>query len=205
MLGTAMVAAAVLSCKKDEIKQETLEVSPSKALQFLAKGNEDAVLTISTNASSYEVDAEEWVITQKDGNKLSVNVTDNESAERSCDMTISAGTVIKITQAAGEADAISVAPTPLLFRASGNEPQTLTVTTNVEDWTYDLTFGENEEKGWFTVTPDDADPKSLTVTVKDYTETDGERTGSIDFSAGKTVSQGYGGSDSVRASDFLLE
>lgn len=189
LLGTAMVAAAVLSCKKDEIKQETLEVSPSKDLQFLAKGNEDAVLTISTNASSYEVDAEEWVITQKDGNKLSVNVTDNESAERSCDMTISAGTaepvVIKIKQAAGEADAISVAPTPLLFRASGNESQTLTVTTNVEDWTYDLKFGDNEEKGWFTVTPDDADPKSLTVTVKDYTETDGERTGSIDFSAGK--------------------
>lgn len=188
LLGTAMVAAAVLSCKKDEIKQETLEVSPSKDLQFLAKGNEDAVLTISTNASSYEVDAEDWVITQKDGNKLSVNVKDNKSAERSCDMTISAGTaepvVIKITQAAGEADAISVAPTPLLFRASGNEPQTLTVTTNVEDWTYVLTFGENEEKGWFTVTPDDADPKSLTVTVKDYTETDGERTGSIDFSAG---------------------
>lgn len=188
LLGTAMVAAAVLSCKKDEIKQETLEVSPSKDLQFLAKGNEDAVLTISTNASSYEVDAEDWVITQKDGNKLSVNVKDNKSVERSCDMTISAGTaepvVIKITQAAGEADAISVAPTPLLFRASGNEPQTLTVTTNVEDWTYVLTFGENEEKGWFTVTPDDADPKSLTVTVKDYTETDGERTGSIDFSAG---------------------
>ena len=188
MLGTAMVAAAVLSCKKDEIKQETLEVSPSKDLQFLAKGNEDAVLTISTNASSYEVDAEDWVITRKNGNELSVNVEDNKSAERSCDMTISAGTaepvVIKITQAAGEADAISVAPPSLLFRASGNEPQTLTVTTNVEAWTYDLSFGENEEEGWFTVTPDDADPKSLTVTVTDYTETDGERTGSIDFSAG---------------------
>lgn len=189
MLGTAMVAAAVLSCKKDEIKQETLEVSPSKDLQFLAKGNEDAVLTISTNASSYEVDAEDWVITQKDGNKLSVNVKDNKSAERSCDMTISAGTaepvVIKITQAAGEADAISVAPPSLLFRASGNEPQTLTVTTNVEGWTYVADFGENEQKDWFTVTPDDADPKSLTVTVKDYTETDGERSGSIDFSAGE--------------------
>lgn len=188
LLGTAMVAAAVLSCKKDEIKQETLEVSPSEKLQFLAKGNEDAVLTISTNASSYEVDAEDWVITQKDGNKLSVNVKDNKSAERSCDMTISAGTaepvVIKITQAAGEADAISVAPTPLLFRASGNEPQTLTVTTNVEDWTYVASFGKNEEEDWFTVTPDDADPKSLIVTVTDYTETDGERTGSIDFSAG---------------------
>ena len=189
LLGTAMVAAAVLSCKKDEIKQETLEVSPSEDLQFLAKGNEDAVLTISASASSYEVDAEDWVITRKNGNKLSVNVRDNKSAERSCDMTISAGTaepvVIKITQAAGEADAISVAPTSLLFRASGNEPQTLAVTTNVEDWTYDLSFGENEEEGWFTVTPDDADPKSLTVTVTDYTETDGERTGSIDFSAGE--------------------
>ena len=189
MLGIAMVAAAVLSCKKDEIKQETLEVSPSKDLQFLAKGNEDAVLTISASASSYEVDAEDWVITRKNGNKLSVNVRDNKSAERSCDMTISAGTaepvVIKITQAAGEADAISVAPTSLLFRASGNEPQTLAVTTNVEDWTYVATFGENEQEGWFTVTPDGADPKSLTVTVTDYTETDGERTGSIDFSAGE--------------------
>ena len=102
-----MVAAAVLSCKKDEIKQETLEVSPSEDLQFLAKGNEDAVLTISASASSYEVDAEDWVITRKNGNKLSVNVEDNKSAGRSCDMTISAGTaepvVIKITQAAGEA------------------------------------------------------------------------------------------------------
>ena len=189
MLGTAMVAAAVLSCKKDEIKQETLEVSPSEDLQFLAKGNEDAVLTISASASSYEVDAEDWVITRKNGNKLSVNVEDNKSAERSCDMTISAGTaepvVIKITQAAGEADAISVAPTSLLFRASGNEPQTLAVTTNVEDWTYVADFGKNEQKDWFTVTPDDADPKSLTVTVTDYAETDGERTGSIDFSAGE--------------------
>ena len=189
LLGIAMVAAAVLSCKKDEIKQETLEVSPSEDLQFLAKGNEDAVLTISASASSYEVDAEDWVITRKNGNKLSVNVEDNKSAERSCDMTISAGTaepvVIKITQAAGEADAISVAPPSLLFRASGNEPQTLTVTTNVEGWTYVADFGENEQKDWFTVTPDDADPKSLTVTVKDYTETDGERSGSIDFSAGE--------------------
>ena len=176
MLGTAMVAAAVLSCKKDEIKQETLEVSPSEDLQFLAKGNDDAVLTISASASSYEVDAEDWVITRKNGNKLSVNVVDNKSAERSCDMTISAGTaepvVIKITQAAGEADAISVVPTSLLFRASGNEPQTLAVTTNVEDWTYVAAFGENEQEGWFTVTPDDADPKSLTVTVTDYTETE---------------------------------
>ena len=189
LLGTAMVAAAVLSCKKDEIKQETLEVSPSEDLRFLAKGNEDAVLTISTNASTYEVDAEKWVITQKDGNKLSVNVEDNKSAERSCDMTISAGTaepvVIKITQAAGEADAISVAPTSLLFRASGDEPKKLTVTTNVEEWTYVATFGKKEQKAWFTVTPDDADPKSLTVTVTDFSGTDEERTGSIDFSAGE--------------------
>ena len=188
MLGTAMVAAAVLSCKKDEIKQETLEVSPSEELHFLAKGNEDAVLTISTNASSYEVDAEDWVITRKNGNELSVNVRDNKSAGRSCDMTISAGTaepvVIKITQAAGEADAISVAPPSLLFRASGNEPQTLTVTTNVEAWTYDLSFGENEEESWFTVKADEADPKSLVVTVSDYAETEGERVGSINFSAG---------------------
>ena len=189
LLGTVMVAAALVSCKENELEQETLEVSPSGDIRFRAKGNEAKVLTISTNASTYEVDAEKWVITQKDGNKLSVKVTDNESAERSCDMTISAGTaepvVINILQEAGEPDAISVDPPSLLFSASGNEPKTLTVTTNVEDWTYDLTFGENEEEDWFTVTPDDADPKSLTVRVKDFSGTDEERTGSIVFSAGK--------------------
>ena len=188
LLGTVMVAAALVSCKEDELQQETLEVTPSEDLQFLATGNEDAVLTISTNASFWEVDADDWVITRKNGNELSVNVEDNKSAERFCEMTISAGeaepVVIKITQAAGQEDAISVAPTALLFRATGNEPGTLTVTTNVEDWTYDLSFGENEQEGWFTVTPDDADPKSLVVTVSDYAETDGERVGSIDFSAG---------------------
>ena len=188
LLGTVMVAAALVSCKENELEQETLEVSPSGVIRFLAKGNETKVLTISTNASTYEVDAEKWVLTQKDGNKLSVNVTDNESAERSCDMTISAGTaepvVIKITQGAGEADAISVDPTSLLFSASGDDPKTLTVSTNVEDWTYVATFGEKEQKDWFTVTPDDADPKSLTVRVTDYSGTD-ERTGSINFSAGK--------------------
>ena len=188
LLGTVMVAAALVSCKENELEQETLEVSPSGDIRFRAKGNEAKVLTISTNASTYEVDAEEWVIRQKDGNKLSVNVTDNESAQRSCDMTISAGTaepvVINITQEAGEADAISVDPTSLLFRASGNEPQTLTVTTNVEDWTYVAKKKKKDQEDWFTVTPDDADPKSLTVTVTDFSGTD-ERTGSIDFSAGK--------------------
>ena len=39
LLGTAMVAAAVLSCKKDEIKQETLEVSriTSKSMCLVPK------------------------------------------------------------------------------------------------------------------------------------------------------------------------
>ena len=35
------------------------------------------------------------------------------------------------------------------------------------------------------MTPDDADPKSLTVKVTDFSGTDEERTGSIDFSAGE--------------------
>ena len=184
LLGTVMVAAALVSCKENELEQETLEVSPSSVLWFSAKGNEAKVLTISTNASTYEVDAEEWVIMQKDGNKLSVNVRDNESAERSCDMTISAGTaepvVIKITQGAGEADAISVDPTSLLFRASGNEPQTLTVTTNVEDWTYDLTFGENEEEGWFTAQKEGT---TLTISVE-VNDSESERSGKVTVSAG---------------------
>lgn len=188
-----MASAALFACKKDEVQPETLEVTPSEDLHFLAKGNEDVILTVNTGASSYEVDADSWVITRKDGNKLTVNVEDNKSAERSCEMTITAGTsqpvVIKITQDEGEPDAISVEPQSLLFTATGAAPQTLAVTTSLEKWDYELSYGEGEEDGWFTVAKDEADAKKLTVTVKDYSETDGSRKGSITFTAGeaKTV------------------
>jgi len=188
-----MASAALFACKKDEVQPETLEVTPSEDLHFLAKGNEDVILTVNTGASSYEVDADSWVITRKDGNKLTVNVEDNKSAERSCEMTITAGTsqpvVIKITQDEGEPDAISVEPQSLLFTATGAAPQTLAVTTSLEKWDYELSYGEGEEDGWFTVAKDEADAKKLTVTVMDYSETDGSRNGSITFTAGeaKTV------------------
>ena len=185
----AMAAMAFISCAEKEVLPNTLEVSPADDLEFEAKGNEPVVLTVTTDASSYEVDAEDWVIIEKDGDKLTVNVEDNKVAEpRTCDLTLTAGTAqpvsISISQAAGEADAISATPASLLFKATDNEAQTVTVTTNVEDWKFEANYGEGEESGWFTVTPAEDNAKLLTVTATDYAETDGERAGSIDFTAG---------------------
>ena len=96
LLGTAMVAAAVLSCKKDEIKQETLEVSPSEPLTFSWNDAERVALEVTTTADSWDAavvtDGEDWVTAQKEGTTLTISVKENDSeSERSGKVTVSAG------------------------------------------------------------------------------------------------------------------
>ncbi len=97
LLGTAMVAAAVLSCKKDEIKQETLEVSPSEPLTFSWNDAERVALEVTTTADSWDAavdtdDGEDWVTAQKEGTTLTISVKENNSeSERNGKVTVSAG------------------------------------------------------------------------------------------------------------------
>ena len=96
LLGTVMVAAAVLSCKKDEIKQETLEVSPSEPLTFSWNDAEGVALEVTTTADSWDVAVEpgpkSWINTQKEGTTLTISVEVNDSeSERSGKVTVSAG------------------------------------------------------------------------------------------------------------------
>ena len=107
LLGTAMVAAAVLSCKKDEIKQETLEVSPSEPLTFSWNDAEGVALEVTTTADSWDAavdtDGEGWVTAQKEGTTLTITVKQNDSeSERSGKVTVSAGNAkpveIQVTQ-----------------------------------------------------------------------------------------------------------
>ena len=173
------------SCTENlEDSKNSLEVSPSSDLSFGARGNEDVVLTISTNASSYEVATESWVVYTKTSNSLTVNVEDNLiAATREGQLTITAGTadpvVINIYQEAGEEDYISSEPTQLLFKAQ-DEPKELSISSNVEDWSYSLDFGDETEE-WFSVEQTD---NILTVSVTDYDEIEGQREGSIELSAG---------------------
>ena len=96
LLGTVMVAAAVLSCKKDEIKQETLEVSPSEPLTFSWNDAERVALEVTTTADSWDAavytDGEDWVTAQKEGTTLTISVKENDSeSERNGKVTVSAG------------------------------------------------------------------------------------------------------------------
>lgn len=97
LLGTVMVAAAVLSCKKDEIKQETLEVSPSEPLTFSWNDAERVALEVTTTADSWDaaVDTDgedDWVTAQKEGTTLTISVKENDSeSERNGKVTVSAG------------------------------------------------------------------------------------------------------------------
>ena len=101
LLGTAMVAAAVLSCKKDEIKQETLEVSPSEPLTFSWNDAEGVALEVTTTADSWDAavdtDGEGWVTAQKEGTTLTISVEVNDSeSERSGKVTVSAGNAVPV-------------------------------------------------------------------------------------------------------------
>ena len=96
LLGTVMVAAAVLSCKKDEIKQETLEVSPSEPLTFSWNDAKRVALEVTTTADSWDAavytDGEGWVTAQKEGTTLTISVKENNSeSERNGKVTVSAG------------------------------------------------------------------------------------------------------------------
>jgi len=93
---------------KDEPTQITLEASPSGPIAFEATGNENVTITITTNATTWEVNTPGWIITTKDvqGKILTVNVADNTGDERSGDIEITAANAtpvkIKVTQKATE-------------------------------------------------------------------------------------------------------
>lgn len=49
-------------------------------MTFKAKDNADVVLTVATNADEWKYTADEWILLTKDGDKLTVNVKENNAA-----------------------------------------------------------------------------------------------------------------------------
>ncbi len=96
-----------VSCDPEDPQEpmNTLSVLPSDDIAFNGEDNANVVLTITTDADSWDAKpTESWITLSKSGDKLTVNATDNGTgAERSGWVKISAGTAkvitISVTQA----------------------------------------------------------------------------------------------------------
>lgn len=61
-----------------EVGEIVLSVTPSEAIAFEAKDNQPVVLTVTTNAAEWTYTyPEEWMTASKEGDKLTVNATNN--------------------------------------------------------------------------------------------------------------------------------
>lgn len=93
-----LVHAAAVSCQKNEpVKSNSLEVTPSDAIQFKATGNTPVELTVTTDAESWEFTAPDWIEAVREADVLSVNASDNTTeGSRTGRITITAGTAEKV-------------------------------------------------------------------------------------------------------------
>lgn len=183
LTGVLVIPAAITSCKEEEPAMNTLEVTPSSPLEFAALDNEDKVLIVTTDASSWEADAPEWVLTTVEGDRLVVNVRDNVSSEsRAGRITVSAGNAEPVhvsviqNEAEEDVDILSVTPDdPISFNASGNAGVSLEVSTNAGDWAFDV-------PEWITASKHDGN--ILFVNAEDN-PSEQQRIGRITVSAGE--------------------
>ena len=184
LLAIAGFAGAFTSCKSDEgtNKINTLEVMPSATIQFKASGNEPVVLTVKTDAETWNFSVPEWIEGKKEMATLTLSAKDNTTdGSRSGRIEITAGTAqsvtISVTQskrAPEDPDALSVDPSDdITFQAAGGEPVVLTVKTNVEAW-------ECKAPEWVTVSKEG---DKLTLGAQPNTTTD-PRSGRIEITAG---------------------
>ncbi len=108
--GILLVGAGFSSCGETPgVVDETitLKVEPSSTISFEAKDNDDVILTVTTNAESWDVEKPDWVTADKNGDKLTVNVNDNAGEFRNDRIKVTAGdkTVeIGVSQKKGEGD-----------------------------------------------------------------------------------------------------
>ncbi len=75
-----LTVAALFSCQKAQ-EVNTLSVSPSAMIEFAAAGNDDVVLSVTTDASSWDFTAPEWIEATKGEKTLVVNAKDNGTSE----------------------------------------------------------------------------------------------------------------------------
>lgn len=196
----SVLLTGLASCEEsDDIKPETLEVTPSETIELRAAGNEDVVLEIVTDAVSWDCSGPNWILAKKEGSVLIVNAKGNTSGgTRAGRLVITAGTAapvqISVVQArptAEDADVLNVEPAePIEFESSANADATLTIDTNAPSWNY-------EASEWIIVNRME---NTLLVNVEDN-DTERARIGRLTVTAGTaepviiTILQKKAGSD----------
>lgn len=88
---TSIALAAIASCEPQQEYQDSLSVEPADAISFLATGNEDVILTVTTNVEDWTFTSPEWITARQEGNLLHVNALDNKNEERLGRVTVTAG------------------------------------------------------------------------------------------------------------------
>lgn len=142
--GLSIASMAVVSCQDPAALQaNTLEVSPASAITFLSSGNDPVVLTVTTDADSWDYTVPEWIEASKDGNTLTLNAEDNSSSvSRSGRVQFTAGnaepvyvTVLQESVSGGVTpDGISAS----LVDVSGSSDVSASVNTNATEYTSNL-------------------------------------------------------------------
>lgn len=123
--GLSIASMALVSCQDQAALQaNTLEVSPASAITFLSSGNEPVVLTVTTDADSWDYTAPEWIEATQDGNTLTVNAKDNSTS-------VSRSGRVRFT--AGNAEPVSV--TVLQESVSGGDVSTEGISASLVDVT----------------------------------------------------------------------
>ncbi len=183
--GEDNTATATLTVSQTEA-DASIELDPSE-LSIEAAGGEKTITVTANFDWTYSCEAD-WFTCAKaeDGSALTLTADENTlTQERSAEITFTcsgasaentATATITVTQAEAQAT-ISISPTELTFAAAGGE-ETVTVTTNYDDWDYNCSVS------WLTCVKAE-DGSTLTLTASENTLS-AKRSTEITFSCAGT-------------------
>ena len=120
-----------------QTKQHTLSVSPS-SLEFAADETGEKSVTINTSAPSWNATKEaSWITLTPQGNTLKVSVEANTGANRSAQITVTAGNAPPVTVSVTQKEkqhTLSVSPSSLEFTYNETSQKSVTVTTSASSY-----------------------------------------------------------------------
>ena len=137
---TAAFIAAMSSCQEKETGgPNTLEVTPAE-ISFAAQGNEDVLLTVTTDAAEWDFSADGWIDAEKEGdNTLRVNVTANMKTEpREGKILFTAGTAksfrVNVSQSAKEESFLELSEETLEADPEGDSFEVTVTCVDADGW-----------------------------------------------------------------------
>ena len=139
MTAAAFIAAMSSCQEKENGGADTLEVTPAE-ISFAAQGNEDVLLTVTTDAAEWDFSADGWIDAEKEGdNTLRVNVTANMKTEpREGKILFTAGTAksfrVNVSQSAKEESFLDLSEETLEADPEGDSFEVTVTCVDADGW-----------------------------------------------------------------------